>query len=228
MKYLLAIVLAVCTVFIISELNTRQGTPIMNTSPNSYYRGQETNTNKSDSAQLGISISGNNKAMGSAGIAVYTMPHEPGQLEKIQAYAKSTDKKTAIESELDMSHVSKEMEATFYSFPRLFNVLMHFNLMHGNTISDRELLTALSEKDHPYHADLHARSLYAYASPDTYEALNRYELTVVGELLSPDSIDELVNTQSFEDYKNYLISDGIIVPFCETNPDDRICGNRTQ
>jgi len=218
MKNFIAIVLIITA--IIYGFNVYQGSFVVNASLNGDIKGDikgdEINTANPDASQSDILISE----------ATYSMAQEPSQRENIQIPAKSIDEISVVESEQDLSLVSKEMEVTFYSFPRLFNVLMHFNLMHGNTISDRELLKAASEKDHPYYADLHARAFYAFTYPDNYEALTRYELTVVGKLLSPDSIDELIESTSFQNYKNYLISDRIIVPFCETNPDDKVCGSR--
>jgi hypothetical protein len=123
----------------------------------------------------------------------------------------------------DMSSISEQMESVYFSHPGLIDVFSHVNLMKGNTISDTDLIDAVSNKYSKYHEDIIARLELKYGDADTFETLIRYEKTVLGELVEHNKIKDLTHTRSFQDYKDYLIRDEIFIPFCKKNASSLIC-----
>lgn len=123
----------------------------------------------------------------------------------------------------DLYHVSEKMEPIYFAHPGILDVLTHINLMHGNSITDEDLIGAISNEKSPYHKEAVARMGFKYGDPDRYEALIRFEKEIIGELIESPEIENIINTQRFKDYMQYLINDEIIIPFCTSNPNSLSC-----
>ena len=155
-----------------------------------------------------------NSIISTNNVIVTSLPTSTSQQEaNPNTISKDYDSRTLFE--VDPDTVPNILKPVYEQSHLMYNLLNHINLMKGNTLTDEELLKASNNEDHELHEYIKQRVMVGMINPDEYRAMIKFEVEVTGVLTPPDQLEATLDSALFEEYKEYLLQDRIVVPFCE-------------